>query len=72
MFVGCRIDGSLDELARYFGRDLAGLDAFPNANLHIIENTDHMLTPLAARRQLIEIIRRTVLADVANPDFTQT
>ncbi|MCL6707226.1 alpha/beta fold hydrolase [Pseudomonas sp. R2.Fl] len=72
MFTGCRIDGSLDELARYFGRDLAGLKAFPNAGLQIIEDTDHMLTPLAARRQLIEIIRRTVLAEAEKLDFTQT
>lgn len=71
-FVGCRIDGSLDELARYFGPDFSGLKAFPNADLHIIENTDHMLTPLAARRELVEVIRRTVLAEAEKPDFTQT
>jgi Lysophospholipase len=71
-FVGCRIDGSLDELARYFGPDFSGLKAFPNAALQIIEDTDHMLTRLAARRELIDVIRRTVLADAEKPDFTQT
>jgi predicted alpha/beta hydrolase len=61
IFVACRTDGSLDELARYFGPDLAGLNRFANVEFEMIEGTDHMLTPLGARRQLVEIIRRTAL-----------
>ncbi|MBR0554838.1 alpha/beta fold hydrolase [Ciceribacter sp. L1K23] len=71
-FVGCRIDGSLDELARYFGGDFAGLKSFDNIDLQIIEETDHMLTPLSARRQLIDIIRSVARADRSARDFTQT
>ncbi|MBP1848647.1 alpha/beta fold hydrolase [Rhizobium halophytocola] len=63
-FANVRDDGSLDQMALYFGPDLSGLEAFSNLSLEIIENADHNLTPRAAQDQLIDIVRRAVDARV--------
>lgn len=45
-------DGGRDEFARYFGSTSRQFSDLPGARLVIIPDTDHDLTPLAARQQL--------------------
>lgn len=52
--LNCEVDGSLDELARYFEADLSGLNAYPNVQRTIIENADHNLTPEPAQTFLLQ------------------
>jgi len=47
--LNCETDGSLDELTRYFGSDLSGLDNYPNVRRTVIHNADHNLTPEPAQ-----------------------
>ncbi|MFC6654982.1 alpha/beta hydrolase [Roseibium salinum] len=52
--LNCEHDGSLDELAKYFGGDLSGLLAFPNVTRKVIPDADHNLTTEAAQKFLID------------------
>lgn len=56
--LNCDTDGSLDELARYFGSDLSGLNRYPNVRRTVIANTDHNLTPEPAQVFLLEHLER--------------
>lgn len=56
--MNSEIDGSLDELQRYFRADLGGLTAYPNVSHAMIPASDHNLTPDHAQRFLIETLER--------------
>jgi pimeloyl-ACP methyl ester carboxylesterase len=65
--LNCESDGSLDELANYFGPDLSGLSAFPNVNRTIVPRADHNLTPKDAQEFLL-----AKLAEFAeNPNWAE-
>lgn len=57
-------DVGLDNLYAHFGKGAVKLTAFPNTELHIIEDTDHNITPKASRDVLYGIVERAAL-DVA-------
>lgn len=67
VFANCRTDGSLDHMSLYFGSDLGGIGRHSNVRLSIIEGSDHMLTPLAARRQVVEILLDTMRDGTTRP-----
>jgi pimeloyl-ACP methyl ester carboxylesterase len=56
--LNCEVDGSLNELARYFGPDHSGLDAYPNARRSVIKNADHNLTPEPAQVFLLQSLEQ--------------
>lgn len=60
-------DGGRDEFARYFGNDGRGFSGLPGARLLIIPDTDHDLTPLAAREQLFTEILGACLPNTGTP-----
>lgn len=55
-------DIGLTHFANHFGADGEGLKRYPNARMAIIEDTDHNLTPDAARRLYYEAIRDMAMA----------
>ncbi|MBD1548958.1 alpha/beta fold hydrolase [Roseibium aggregatum] len=59
--VNCENDGSLDELARYFGADFSGLKAYPNVVQTIVPNADHNLTPEDAQQHLLSLLDQALL-----------
>ncbi len=52
--LNCEHDGSLDELAKYFGPDFSGLAAYSNVRRMIVPNADHNLTPEDAQLFLLD------------------
>lgn len=56
--VNCETDGSLAELAKYFGSDLSGLSGYGNVTRAVVPNADHNLTPEAAQLFLLEQLER--------------
>lgn len=59
--LNCEHDGSLDELANYFGSDLAGLSKFQNVSRTVVPDADHNLTSDEAQVFLLQ--KLTEIAD---------
>lgn len=54
-------DGGLDELALHLGPNMRRLRGHPNAELAYLTGSDHTLTTLEARRNLLELLTKTLL-----------
>lgn len=65
-------DGGRDEFARYFGSDGRGFSGLPGARLLIIPETDHDLTPLAARERLFSEILGACLPEAGKQVFRRS
>lgn len=60
-FVCSERDASLEQIAFYFGGDYRQLKDFLGAELTIVPDADHNMTPQAAHDTVAELIRDTVL-----------
>lgn len=56
MMVTCEGDLSLEEIDRHFGPDAERLRRMPGVTMHMIPAADHTLTPVHARRALIDYL----------------
>jgi pimeloyl-ACP methyl ester carboxylesterase len=61
-FVCTSYDTSLEQMAYYFGPDHKGLARHPGAQLSIIADADHNVTPQAAHDHVLDIVLRTALS----------
>lgn len=59
--VNSENDGSLDELATYFGADFAGLRVYSNVTQTLIPNADHNLTPEDSQLSLLNLLESVLL-----------
>ena len=66
-FVCSEHDGSLEQIAFYFGRDYRGIRRYPGAQLTTVSDADHNMTPLAAHDSVVAVIRETALRFPAEP-----
>ena len=57
-------DRGLIELHNWFGADRSGLKAYPNIKVHGLPDADHNLTPIAARQQMLTLLK-TFIEDVS-------
>ncbi|WP_346915620.1 alpha/beta fold hydrolase [uncultured Roseibium sp.] len=53
-------DRGLSELENWVGPDLGGLKSYPNVGFSRIEGADHNLTPVAAREEVLELLRQFI------------
>jgi hypothetical protein len=58
-------DVGLDNLHVHFGKDAEKLSRYPNTELHILEETDHNITPHASRELLFGIVEQAALSVAA-------
>nr|MEC9420590.1 alpha/beta hydrolase [Pseudomonadota bacterium] len=59
-FVYSDNDRGLLELHNWFGVDRHGLKAYPNIEMHGLQDADHNLTPIAARQQMFALLTEFV------------